>query len=75
MSVPELMSLVLNLAPSERAELMGALLDSLDAADPNDSDQDSVQEASRRSHELDSGSVTAVGEDEFWKSVQAGRGR
>ena len=75
MSAVELTSLVLKLDPSERAELMGALLDSLDGADPNDSDLDSVQEAIARSRELDSGVVQAKSESEFWSAVRAGRSK
>jgi hypothetical protein len=75
MSATELTALVLQLDESERSQLMDVLLDSFDAADPNDNDLDSASEAIARSQELGSGAVTPMSESDFWASVRADRGR
>lgn len=75
MSAVELTTLILNLPQADKAELMGALMDALDGADPHDNDRDSLEEAIARSKELDDGTVTAMSEEEFWAAIKADRGR
>jgi hypothetical protein len=69
----EITNLISTLDEGDRAELAGLLIDSLEAADPNDSDEDSLAEAIRRGEELDSGKVQALTEDEFWQGVREDR--
>lgn len=75
MSVAEITTQLLQLSVEDRAEITGQLLDSLDAADPNDFDSDSLTEAIRRSEELKQGIVQPITEEELWRSVNEFRGR
>lgn len=75
MSVAEITAHLLQLSVEDRAEITGQLLDSLDAADPNDFDSDSLTEAIRRSEELKQGIVQPITEEELWRSVNEFRGR
>ena len=75
MIATELTSKILALGDEDRAELACLLIDSLDAADPNDFDSDSVTEATRRLEELDSGKVIGITKEELFRGIQADRGR
>lgn len=55
----------MKLSEGDRADLAAMILDSLDGADPNDSDEDSLTEAKRRGEELWSGAVKGISEEEF----------
>ena len=72
-SLVELKTMVLDLPAAERGELAATLVESLELPDPNDADLDSVAEAANRAKELDSGSVKAIPEKEFWNQVQSDR--
>lgn len=66
---------VMKLGEWDRAELAAMILDSLDGADPNDSDDDSLTEAIRRGDELKSGTMDGIGEREFMEGFRALRAR
>jgi putative addiction module component (TIGR02574 family) len=73
MTLNEITAEALKLEPDEREELVALILDSLDAADPNDSDEDSLTEAIRRGEELRSGSVEGIPMEEFVEEFRASR--
>ena len=75
MSLIELKTLALELSDEDRGELAASLFNSLDLPDPHDADLDSITEARSRSEELDSGTVSAIPENEFWAMVQADRAK
>ena len=59
----------------DRADLAAMILDSLDGADPNDSNEDSLTEAIRRGEELWSGLVKGIPEEEFMEEFRALRAK
>ncbi len=65
----------MTLDEGDRADLAALILDSLDGADPNDSDEDSLTEAKRRGEELGSGAVIGIPEEEFMAEFRAMRAR
>jgi hypothetical protein len=65
----------LKLNEGDRADLAAMLLDSLDGADPNDSDEDSLTEAIRRGDELWSGAVKGLTKEELLNDIRASRSR
>ena len=65
----------MKLDESERAELMHLIMDSLEGADPNDSDEDSLTEAIRRGEELKAGKDEGIPEAEFMAEFRAERER
>ena len=71
MNVSEIMTLAMTLDEGDRADLAAMILDSLDGADPNDSDEDSLTEAKRRAEELWSGAVKGISGDEFMAEFRA----
>lgn len=73
MSVTEIKSAVATLPEHEQAELAAWLLDLLPAPSCGDEMDEGVQEATRRSEELDSGRVTPVPAEEFWAGVDRAR--
>ncbi len=75
MKVAEIGAEALKLGIGERADLAALILDSLEGADPNDSDEDSLTEAVRRGDELRSGVVQGIAEREFMAQVRASRAR
>ena len=75
MIAPSIRQEILSMDDEDRAEIIGLLLESMDGADPNDANLDSVSEAILRSEELDSGVVQALSQEEFWRSIRAGRGK
>jgi len=75
MKVTEIGAEALKLGIGERADLAALILDSLEGADPNDSDEDSLTEAVRRGDELRSGVVQGIAEREFMAQVRASRAR
>lgn len=75
MKLAEIGAEVMKLGEGERAELAGMILDSLDCADPNDSDGDSLREAIFRGDELKSGVVKGVEKDDFLSEVRGSRSR
>ncbi len=75
MELSEIGAEVMKLDEADRAELAGMILDSLEGADPNDSDEDSLTEAKRRGEELWSGKVAGLGKDEFLDEVRSARNR
>ena len=74
MSVTEIRDQLLSLGQADRAELIGWVIDSLEGADPNDSNQDSLTEAIVRGKELESGAVEAVPKEEFLDEIRRSRG-
>jgi putative addiction module component (TIGR02574 family) len=75
MKVTEIGAEALKLGIGERADLAALILDSLEGADPNDSDEDSLTEAVRRGDELRSGVVQGIAEREFMAQIRASRAR
>lgn len=54
MGLSELQAEALKLTEEERLQLVGSILESLPAADPNESDRDNLSEAIQRGEELKS---------------------
>jgi len=75
MKVAEIGEEAMKLDEEERAELASMILESLDGADPNDSDEDSLTEAIRRGEELRSGKVKGVSAEEFLAEFRAERAK
>jgi len=75
MKLSEISALAMTLDEGDRADLAALILDSLDGADPNDSNEDSLTEAKRRGEELRSGAVKGIPEEEFMAEFRALRGR
>lgn len=75
MKVAEIGEEAMKLDEEERAELASMILESLDGADPNDSDEDSLTEAIRRGEELRSGKVKGVAAEEFLAEFRAERAK
>lgn len=75
MKLSEISALAMTLDEGDRADLAALILDSLDGADPNDSDEDSLTEAKRRGEELKSGAVKGIPEEEFMAEFRAMRAR
>jgi putative addiction module component (TIGR02574 family) len=71
MTVDELKSEALRLAPQARAELARELLHSLDDLSEAEVDQLWLEEAARRDSEIDSGAVQAVPADEVLARLKA----
>jgi hypothetical protein len=65
----------LKLNEGDRADLAAMILDSLDGADPNDSNEDSLTEAIRRGEELWSGAVVGLSKEELLSEIRASRFR
>lgn len=61
----------LRLPEQARAELAGALLESLDPVTDVDADEAWQTEVRRRIAELDSGAVETISEEEFFRSLGA----
>lgn len=62
-----------SLPDGQKGELAVWLLDSLPPHSSEDALHESIQEASKRREELDSGEVKAVSADEFWASIERER--
>jgi putative addiction module component (TIGR02574 family) len=75
MKLSEIEAAVMKLDEGDRADLAAMILDSLDGADPNDSDEDSLTEAKRRGEELRSGAVNGIPEEEFMAEFRALRAK
>lgn len=75
MKLSEIEAAVMKLDEGDRADLAAMILDSLDGADPNDSDEDSLAEAKRRGEELKSGAVKGIPEEEFMAEFRALRAK
>lgn len=75
MKLSEISALAMTLDEGDRADLAALILDSLDGADPNDSDEDSLTEAKRRGEELRSGAVIGIPEEEFMADFRAMRAK
>jgi hypothetical protein len=75
MRATEIGAEALKLGAGERADLAALILDSLEGADPNDSDEDSLTEAVRRGDELRSGVVQGIAEQDFMDGIRASRAR
>jgi putative addiction module component (TIGR02574 family) len=75
MKLAEIEKEVMKLSEEDRADLATMIWESLDGADPNDSDEDSLTEAKRRSEELWSGAVKGIPEEEFMAEFRAMRAR
>lgn len=73
MKLAEIEVQVMKLSEEDRADLAARIWDSLEGADPNDSDEDSLTEAIRRGEELWSGAVKGIPEDEFMREMRAMR--
>ncbi len=75
MKLSEIEAAVMKLDEGDRANLAAMILDSLDGADPNDSNEDSLTEAKRRGEELWSGVVKGIPEEEFMAEFRAMRAK
>jgi len=75
MKLSEIGAEAMKLNEGDRADLAAMLLDSLEGADPNDSDEDSLTEAKRRSEELWSGAVKGIPEEEFMEEFRVMRAK
>lgn len=73
MTLNQITAEALKLEPDEREKLVALILDSLDGADPNDSDEDSLTEAIRRGEELRSGAFEGIPMEEFVEEFRASR--
>ena len=71
MTVDELKSEALRLAPQARAELARELLHSLDDLSEAEIEQLWLEESARRDRELDSGTVKAIPADEVLARLKA----
>jgi hypothetical protein len=75
MKVAEIGEEAMKLDEEQRIELASLILESLEGADPNDSDEDSLTEAIRRGGELRSGKVKGVPVEEFLAEFRAERAK
>jgi putative addiction module component (TIGR02574 family) len=73
MELAEIEVQVMKLSEEDRADLAAMIWDSLDGADPNDSDEDSLTEAIRRGEELWSGAVVGLSKEELLNEIRASR--
>lgn len=73
MMTAEITDFVSKLSYGDRAELVGILVDSFDQVDEEDSGEDSLSVALRRSAEMKSGEDPGITVEELWASVQAER--
>ncbi len=73
MKLAEIEKEVMKLSEEERVDLAAMIWESLDGADPNDSDEDSLTEAKRRSEELWSGAVKGISKEELFSEIRASR--
>jgi putative addiction module component (TIGR02574 family) len=73
MKLAEIEVQVMKLSEEDRADLAARIWDSLDGADPNDSDEDSLTEAIRRGEELWSGAVKGISKEELFSEIRASR--
>ncbi len=73
MLTDEITSIVSKLSYGDRAELISLLCDSLDDQGLDESEEDSVTVARRRSAELKSGDDPGMSVDEFWTAVREDR--
>lgn len=62
---------LLHLPMRERAHLVSVLLDSLDLPSETEIEQRWLEEALRRSQEIDQGKVKLIGGEEFERQVEA----
>jgi hypothetical protein len=74
MTVDELKAAALRLAPQARADLARDLLSSLDELSAAEIERLWLEEAARRDHELDAGTVQALPADEVLARAKARRG-
>lgn len=72
-AVEEIEKLASGLSEKERAQLAGKLLDSLPSPF-DDLEDDGVEEALRRSREMDDDPALSLSEDEFFASFEKYRG-
>lgn len=75
MLTAEITNLVSKLSYGDRSELIGLLCDSLDDHGVDDTEEDSVTTARRRSAELKSGDDPGMSVDEFWAAVKEDRAK
>lgn len=75
MSITEIRDEVLRLDEGDRAELVASILESLNGADPNDSNEDTLTEARRRGEELASGDVKGLSEKDCLADIRSSRNR
>ena len=73
MTLKEITAEALKLEPGESEELVALIVDSLDGADPNDLDENSLIEAIRRGEELRSSAVEGIPMEEFVEEFRASR--
>lgn len=73
MLIAEIKQEAAGLPAKARGSLAAWLLDSLPPHSGTDAAAESIQEATRRRDELDSGRVQAISSDEFWAAIERER--
>ena len=66
----EIKSTVANWPAEQRGQLAIWLLNSLPPHDQQDATSDSIEEATRRREQLDSGEAEGLSSEEFWTSIR-----
>lgn len=74
-AVEEIKRQALALDVKDRASLVETLLSSLPPVTEEMSEAEELAEAERREHEIESGRVQALHDGEFWRRVEARRGK
>jgi len=74
-AVEEVEKLAFRLPEQERAQLAGKLLASLPSPTEDDDDDDGVEEALRRSREMDENPAVSLNEEQFFASFEEYRGK
>jgi putative addiction module component (TIGR02574 family) len=69
-SKEQVLSEALRLQPSDRADLAAALLASLDATEDDGARTAWDAEVARRASEIDSGQVSPISSEEFWRRLR-----
>ena len=70
MSMAEIKDTIANWPAERRGQLAVWLLNSLPPHGPQDALSDSIDEATRRREQLDSGEVEALSSEQFWNSIR-----
>ncbi len=74
-AIQEIQKRILALPVEQRAMLAESLLSSLPPTEEQWSEQAEIEEAERRSQEIETGGVQPLSEEEFFRRVESKRGR